>query len=228
MKENEVDAGQLRLSLVNLPVDLGNKLEYSKKEIRDSLTAATPVDDIFVNISDHWDFLNYFLLEHIIDQHASEKVKEKMAKYVGKIRYFRRTTNLLMFSKAHERIPGKVDKQFRQMVTEHDMDWATATLEDIDKFRNDINSELSLSKFALYIYKVTCGSVGITWLVPESLVPLIQKSIMPSSRFLQNHHVIKFTIDGMIVYDIKNNAKGGVFKHVMDVIYYYFLKFVER
>ena len=201
MKENEVDAGQLRLSLVNLPVDLKNKLDYFKKEIKDNVIAATSVDDIFLNISDYWDYLNYFLLEHIIDHHASEKVREIMGKYVKKIRSFRRKTNLHIFSKAHERIPRKVDKKLRQMVTEHDMDWATATLEDIDKFRNDINSELFLSNFALLIYKVTHGSVEIIWLVPESLVAHIQKSIKPSSPFMQNHNVTKFTIDGIIVYD---------------------------
>ena len=207
MKENEVDAGQLRLSLVNLPVDLKNKLDYFKKEIKDNLIAATSVDDIFFNISDYWDFLNYFLLEHIIDQHASEKVREIMAKYVEKIRVFRRKTNLQIFSKAHERIPRKVDKQLRQMITEHKIDCATATLEDIDNFRNDINNERSLSNFALLVFSVTCGSVEITWLVPESLVAHIQKSIKPSSPFMRNHNVTKLTIDGMVVY---NNATGEI------------------
>jgi len=205
MKKNEVDAGQLRLSFVNLPVDLDNKFDYFKKEIKNNLIAATSVDDIFFTISDYWDFLNYFLLEHIIDQHASANVREKMAKYVQNIRDFGRKTKLQIFSKAHERIPREVDKQFRQMVTEHDMDWATATLEDIDKFRNDKNSELSLSKFALHIYKVTRGSVEITWLVPQSLVAHIRKSINRSSPFLRNHNVTKLTIDGVIVY---NNAAG--------------------
>ena len=210
MKENEVDTGKLRVSLVNLPVDLKREFSYFKKEMKNNLIAATSVDDIFFIISDYWDYLNYSLLEHIIDHHASVRVREKMVKYMEKLGGFRRKTCLEIFSKAHKRIPTSVDKQFRQMVTKHDMDWATATLEDIDKFRNDINNELSLSNFALLVYSVTRGSVEITWLVPESLVAHIWKSIKPSSPFMRNHNVTKLTIDGRIVY---NNTTGD-FDHL--------------
>ena len=210
MEENEVEFSHLRLSVVNLPGDLKSELNYFRKEIRDNMLAAKSVDEIFVYLSRHWDFLNYSLLEYLIDRHASEKVKKEMGKYVEKIRVFRRNTKLQIFFKTRGRIPT-VDKEFRKrVVTEHDMDCATATLEDIEKIRNNYNNELLLSNFSLLFYSVTCGSVEITWLVPESLVAHIQKSIKPSSPFMRNHNVTKFTIDGMIVYD---NATGdfGVF-----------------
>lgn len=211
MEENEVEFRHLRLSVVNLPGDLNNQLNYFMEDIKNKMLAATSVDKIFFYLSDYWDFLDYHLLEHLIDRHASEKVKEEMQKYAEKIKVFKKETLWKIFCDAHNRKPRNVDKEFRMMVTKHDMDWDTATLEDIDNFRNDINSELLLSNFSLLIYKATHGSVEITWLVPQSLVALIQESIKQSSPSMKNHNVTKITIDGKIVYDNARGNFGAIF-----------------
>ena len=224
MEENEVEFSHLRISVVNLPGDLKSKLNYFRKEIRENMLAATSVNVIFVYLSDYWDYLNYHLLEHLIDRHASEKVREEMAKYVKNIRIFRRNTKLHIFFKTRDHIPS-VDKKFKKMVAEYDMDCATATLEDIEKIRNYYNTELLLSTFSLRFYLATCGSVEITWLVPESLVAHIQKSIKPSSPFMRNHHVTKLTIDGMIVYD-NSTGNFGAFTCIYAQIHIHKLNYI--
>ncbi|CAI8006870.1 Ankyrin repeat domain-containing protein 50 [Geodia barretti] len=87
------------------------------------------------------------------------------------------------------------------MVSKHQMDWRTATLEDVEKFRIQVCRELSLYEFSLNLVKVAKGCVEVTWRVPRSLVTYIQNSVKPSSQSMMEHHVATLTIDGFIVYD---------------------------
>ena len=104
------------------------------------------------------------------------------------------------FYSVHKRRP-KVDEKFRSAITKQDIDWFTATLEDVEKFRNDLCSELSLQKVSLQLAVVAQGCVEITWLVPPSLVAYILETMKLSSPTMRSHHVSKLTIDGFIVYD---------------------------
>ena len=209
MMKNNVKVQELRYSVVRLPGDLKSEHHFFVKEAKAELRKAESVDDIFLVTGDYWDFLNYSLLEHLVDRHASEEVKKEMAEYVEQVKVFRRDTPLQLFSKVYKRKPRKVDEKFRKMVTEHKMDWDTATLEDVERFRNDMNSELSLSVFSLSLAVVVRGSVEITWLVPQSVVAYIQKSIKPSSPCMRKHHVMKLTIDGFICYDSTTGTVPG-------------------
>ena len=201
MKTNHVDAGRLRQSIVRLPYEL--KTEHKKfiKEVEDDLKKAQSIDDIFFTANGYWDFLNYSLLQHIINRHASDKVKEEMERYAQEILAFRKKTCFSTFSKAYKNKPKEIDQKFRELVTEHDIDWSTATLEDLEHFRSDFCTEISLIDFSLQLKAVKKGSVVITWLVPQSLVAHIQKAITLSSQTMQEHHVTRLTVDGFIIYD---------------------------
>ena len=124
-----------------------------------------------------------------------------MAEYTAQVSAFRRKTRLDKFSKIYKRKERKVDETFRTLVTEHDIHLSTTSLEKVEEIRHDICSELSLEEFSLQLAAVAPGSLVITWLVPQSLVAYLQKSIKLSSPAMRKHHVSQLTIDGFIVYD---------------------------
>ena len=176
---------------------------------------AQSVDDLFYAADDYWDFLNFSLLEHLINRHASEEIKVEVVEYGQKIRVFRKKTPLNIFSKVYQRKEvRKVDNNFRKIVTEHKIDWSTATLEDVETLRNQLCSELSLYEFSLQVAVLISGSVVITWLVPQSLVEYFLKSVKLNSQSLRDHHVAKITIDGFIVYD----STIGVYTELLIVL----------
>ena len=86
-------------------------------------------------------------------------------------------------------------------ISKHDIDWGTATLEDVEQYRIDHCRELSLYKCFLDFKVVARGCVEIIWQVPRSLVAYIQKSIKPNSPSMMKHRVSTLTIDGFIAYD---------------------------
>ena len=201
MTNNHVDVRHLRHSVKCLPSHLKSEHEHFTERKEDALRKAKSVDDVFFTADGYWDFLNYSLLQHIIDRHASDEIKKEMEMYVQEIVSFRKKTSLRGFSKAYRRKPKKADEKFKKLVSEHNFDLSTATLEDVEQFRNDICSELSLFPFSLQLAALTTGSVVITWLVPQSLVAHIQKAITLSSRTMKKHHVTQLTVDGYIIYD---------------------------
>ena len=201
MMRNKIEILHIQHSLLNLPSDLNDEHEFFVDKVKVELRKAESIKDIFFALDDYWDYLNYSLLEHIVDRHvSSDDVKKEMAYYAKEITSFRMKTRLNIFYHVHKRKP-KVDKEFRSVVTKQDINWFTATLEDVENFRIEICSELSLRKFSLQLAVVARGCVEITWLVPPSLVAYIKESMKLSSPTMRNHHVSKLTIDGFIAYD---------------------------
>ena len=157
MTTNCVNIRHLRHSIIRLPYKLKNEHGKVVRECHDDLRKAESVDDVFLIFDDYWDFLNYSLLQHIIDRHASNMVKNEMGEYAKEIHQFKKTTSLHHFSKVYKRKPKKVDNEFRRLVSEYNIDWSAATLEDVDQFRSAICSEPSLFAFALQLACIVFG-----------------------------------------------------------------------
>ena len=201
MTTTHVDVQDLLHSITRLPGDLKSEHELFIEKKEKKLSRAKKIEDVFLTANRYWDFLNYSLLQHIIDRHASDEIKKEMKGYADEIAQFRKKTCLRVFSKVYKRKPKKADNHFKKLVSEHKFDWSTATLEDVEQFRNDICSELSLSAFSLQLAAVTTGSVVLTWLVPQPLVAHIQKAITLSSQTMKKHHISQLTVDGFITYE---------------------------
>ena len=204
MVATNVDVQDLLQSMTLLQGDLRSEHKLFIQEKGEKLRKAESINDVFLTANEYWDFLNYSLLQHVLDKHASDEIKKAMEGYAEEITQFRKKTKLRVFSKVHKRKPKKADDKFKELVSEHNIDLSTATLEDVEQFRNDICNELSLFPFSLQLAALTPGSVVITWLVPQSLVAHIQKAITLNSQTMRKYHVTQLTVDGFITY--YNNA----------------------
>ena len=188
----------LRYSLLCLPPNL--KKEYRKfvREAKAEMKESESSEDIIDVIGEHFDYLNYSLLVYVVGLYGSDDLKKKMAEYVKLMESFRKETRLEVFSEVCDDEPEKVNGRFATMVTKHEMDWKTATLEDVERFRIQVCRELSLYDFSLNLLKVARGCVEVTWRVPRSLVTF--NCVKPSSQSMTDHHVTTLTIDGFITY----------------------------
>ena len=196
-----VPVRKLRLSLISLPPEVKKECPKFVKEARADFKQVELVDDVFDVIGEHSDYLRYSLLNHAIDLYGSAELKQEMEDYVTKMKAFRKETRLAIFSEVCEDRSEIINGKFSTIVSKHKMDWNTATLEDVEKFRVAVCRELSLYDFSLNLVRVARGCVEITWRVPRSLVAYIQKSVKPSSPSMMEHCVTTLTIDGFIAYD---------------------------
>ena len=200
MSEN-VSVRNLRYSFISLPPKLKKERKNFVREAKSDFQKAKSVDDIFDVVGEHFDYLRYSPLKYAIDLYGSDELKKEMAGYESEMKMFRKETRLEIFSEVCDDAPEKVNGNFSEMVTKHDIDWATATLEDVERFRVEVCRELSLYDFSLNLVRVSRGCVEVTWKVPKSLVAYIQKSVKPNSQSMREHNVTTLTIDGFIAYD---------------------------
>ena len=173
MKES-VAVQNFKFSILCLPRNL--KREH-KKFVKEAIRSAESADDVMYVIGEHYDYLHYSLLGYVINLYGSTELKEKMAEYVRQVESFRKETRLEVFSEVCDDEPEKINGRFATMVTKHEMDWKTATLEDVERFRIQVCRELSLYDFSLNLLKVARGCVEVTWRVPRSLVTFIQNCV---------------------------------------------------
>ena len=198
---SNVEVKKLRYSLLCLPSNLKKEHKRFAREAKAQVKQAESSEDIIDVIGEHYDYLHYSLLKYVIDLYGGQKLKEKMAKYAEKIKVFRMETRLQVFSEVCVGQPEEISQRFVKMVSKHQWDWRTVTLEDIEKFRIEVCQELSLYDFSMNLKKIARGCVEVTWRVPRSLVTYIQNSIKPNSQSMMEHHVTTLTIDGFIIYD---------------------------
>ena len=196
-----VSVKKLRYSLLCLPSNLKREHKKFLKEAKADIKEAESTDEVMYVVGEHYDYLHYTLLKYVIGLYGNDDLKEKMEKYEEKIKAFRKETRLQIFSDVCADEPQNINGRFTTMVSKHQIDWRTATLEDVEKFRVQFCRELSLYDFSLNLLKVARGCVEVTWRVPRSLVTYIQNSIKPNSQSMIEHHVTTLTIDGFIVYD---------------------------
>ena len=192
---------KLRYSLLCLPPNLKKFHKKFLREAKAEIKEAESTDEVMYIIGEHHHYLHYSLLKYVIDLYGSANLKEKIAGFAKQIGKFRKETRLEVFSQVCDDEPEDINSKFTTMVSKHQMDWRTATLEHVEKFRIQVCQELSLYDFSLNLVKVARGCVEVTWRVPRSLVTYIQNSVKPSSQSMMVNHVTTLTIDGFIVYD---------------------------
>ena len=199
MRKN-VEVETLRYSLLCLPKHLKKEHRKFVREAKAEMKESESSEDIIDVIGEHFDYLHYTLLGYVVGLYGSGDLKKRMSEYVRQVESFRKETRLEVFSEVCDDEPEKINGRFATMVTKHEMDWKTATLEDVERFRIQVCRELSLYDFSLNLLKVARGCVEVTWRVPRSLVTFIQNCVKPSSQSMTDHHVSTLTIDGFIAY----------------------------
>ena len=202
MITESVDVSELCDAVTNLPTTLKEEHKKFIKEKEDEISKAEGIDKVFRIANKYWDFLNYSLLQYIIDEYGSDEIQSEMEAFDEEIRSFRRNTLLKPFSKVYKRKPElENEKEMKKLISVHEkIDLATATLEDVEKFRNKLCSELSLYEFSLQLAEIQDGCLMLTWLVSTSLVAHVQKTIKPSSPTMKRHNVSLFIVDGFVAY----------------------------
>ena len=196
MRKN-VEVETLRYSLLCLPKNVKKGHRKFVGEAKAEMNGAKYIIDI---IGEHFDYLHYTLLGYVVGLYGSGDLKKRMSEYVRQVESFRKETRLEVFSEVCDDEPEKINGKFATMVTKHERDWKTATLEHVERFRIQVCRELSLYDFSLNLLKVARGCVEVTWRVPRSLVTFIQNCVKPSSQSMTDHHVTTLTIDGFIAY----------------------------
>ena len=190
----EVTVEALRLTLITLPAGLSQEHDKYLKSNFHHFERAKSLGRIFLHFNTYLSFIDFSLLEHIIEHLCSDELQQEMNQYSEDMRLFREETmvcDLIPFLPRASTTP----KYYSDLVIKVDVDITKCTLEDLDQYRKLFLSEFLLSKLALHLATVENGSLLLHWLIPSDIISALKSHICKQDvSFFQRLQILKFTI----------------------------------
>lgn len=189
-------------SLTSLPADDEEEHKQFLESHVSVLFNASNHSELFGTMNFHWNYLNYHLLDHVVEEFDLEVVKGEMEIFKKDLQRFREKTPLTLFCQAQRRRHVEPPAEFRQLVVE--FDWPDEVmLEDVEKFRQEYAYHYSLRECALMLAVVHRGSFIVIWFIPESIVEKLKAKV--PRLILKTFLVATLKIAGVCVYRLRKN-----------------------
>ena len=157
-------------ALTSLPADDSDEHKLFLKDNLTQLFQAPDHYQLFGTMNFHWNYQNYHLLDHLIQEFDLERVKGEMKTYKEDVQKFREKTPLKLFCQSHKKKHVEPPPEFHEMVAK--FEWPDyVTLKVVEEFRKEYADHYSLHKCAMMLAVVLSGfSFIITWFIPGSIV----------------------------------------------------------
>ena len=189
-----------------LPVALRNEYETFIHENLETLQRADSIRKVFHHLNPYFTFIDYGLLEHIIDEFGSRRLKSDMSKYVETVQIFIDQTTV---QELMEHWPGvtEIPPHFEELRTRIDEDPSTYTLRQLDDLRKRFCNMTLLSKTVLILIGIRRRSSFIlSWIIPSALLPHLKSVIGRLNRFFHVEQIYSLTHDGQRLYSMAVNV----------------------
>ena len=148
-----------------------------------------------------WNFLEYHVLECLVESKCSKDLREKMSKYAKDIERFRQKTTVSDFIKCARHLVKKrmIPPRFKKVTLEYAINPDIFTLAELDAFRKDTleSLHLKLSECAFQVYRIKHGSVIVKWMIPEDFAGSLSDFFNSDAglELLHKHQVERLKID---------------------------------
>ena len=200
--DRSIDVNRLHARLVSLDVFRRHEhQEFIDKHLM-NIDRNMTFNNLWARLGNYWDFLNFDLLEHIINKFGSAGLKHKMKSYKCDLQSFRKSTRLCDFIDCWP-VRGQTppEMELREFVTKVGHQWENCTLEDLETLKGIITHKFFLPEFTLRLREIMEGSVTITWLIPAPFVKSLQEEVQhTSSEFFMKQNIEAVIIDGRECY----------------------------
>ena len=201
-KNTEDNVRYFRSSFLSLDVSRKHEHHNFIHEQLMKMDKEATFDEIWEKLTDYWNFLNFDLLDYIVDKFDIDHLKQKMDSYEHDLQSFRKATRLCDFIYCWP-VQGETppETELREFVAKMKHDWDNCTLEDLESLKGVITRKFFLPEFALLLKQIKEGCVVITWLIPTPFVKALQEAIKTTnSEFFIEHKIETITIDGQDCY----------------------------
>ena len=153
--------------------------------------------ELFGTMNFHWNYQNYQLLDHLIQEFDLEEVKGEMKTYKDNLQQFRKKTPLKLFCQSHKHRYMHPPNGFYKVVIE--FNWPdNVTLETVEEFRQEYAYHYRLQEWTMMLDVVFFGSFIITCFIPASIVKKLKKEV--PKAILCKYSVTKLEIAGVCIY----------------------------
>ena len=149
--------------IFDLPESIRDQIQkYFEKKSKE-FSHSSNYDELFLVLNAFWNYLNPFLLQHVISNNCNGLLQSEMEEYLEKLRLFMNATNVNTFLEAlpfsDRNLPRTASSQdVKEVITKHEVS-STATLQHIDDIRAKFCNTMQLTSFALFVAEFSPESV---------------------------------------------------------------------
>ena len=197
-----ITAKEVLSKITGLPLLLKKEYESSIEKRLHGMRTETQIDDLFiVHLNSLSSFIDYGLIEHLIQKFGSVGLKKDMISYCSEMVVFMKETTIKQLIET-DRFPGQTEipPKFSFIEAKIGEDASKCTLEHLNNIRKRYCSEVKLSDIVCHLVAVVeSNSFIVRWLVPSALVDDIVTSTrhFADQSFYQEYKIISLTLDGM-------------------------------
>ena len=201
---------------------------YSSPNSRDaSCTVATvlestgSLDEIFCALGKYglWDYLNYYLLQTIIEEFASDddELKNMMEQYQRDLTGHVLTLQIETYLNAihpnatsdsensdEETVPAIPPQQrrelFKKLTCKIDTKITDHTLAYVSKVWESLSNQFALPRPAMILLRIAEGCLGITWLIPANLVKRVTRIAQKTTSMFAEQHILRMVLEEQCIY----------------------------
>lgn len=187
---------ELSITLTTLPVSEKFKhLQFLRKK-RDFFMNASSVDEIFKVLDDHWNYTEYALLQHLVQEFGGKALKREMNKYVADLEQFEKRTTIQESNTAAPNSSFSMmhgDYNSSTMELQLPRDPKTCTLYEARQVKESVAKRACLAPYVVHMPTIRSNSVTITLMCPRVVLELIVLAL--DREFLETHQIISVIID---------------------------------
>ena len=207
---NSQPVGRFKVRLTSLDA---KKQKHHKTALREIVSNKQTIEDIWIELSFYMNFLNYELLEHILDKFKDNvpqggeenyaRLQERMREYIIKIIDFFKSTRVCDFAELWPALADSPPKSdLRQFVVKCNKPWDSCTLYDLEQIKDGLARKLLLPKYSLFLQSAHESSITVVFSVHLSLVAQLQSDIQSTElKVFADMDIETITVDDVVCYE---------------------------
>ena len=208
IKTQPVDNFKVRLASVDAKAQ-----KHHEEALKRIIGSREKIEDIWIELGFYMNFLNYELLEHVLEKFEDNIPEEKteqyaslqhrMNQYIVRITAFFKSTHVCDFAELWPALADSPPKSdLRQFVVKCNKPWDSCTLYDLEQIKDGLARKLLLPKYSLFLQSAHESSITVVFSVHLSLVAQLQSDIQHAElKVFADMDIETITVDGVVCYE---------------------------
>ena len=198
LRDRNIQTEDLRKCISLLPLSLN---ENELKDVKN-------LTDYFIFLNMHvWNFLDYHILEFVINKFGTKKLKEDMKRYILRLADFQQKTSIKIYTEWKGR-EARLSNHVEVRISINS-DLNSCALQKLIDLHRDLCQRLlpPLSEYAVLYYRHGPEKTTFTWTMPPILEEKMYQEIISEKsyvwQFFQDNAITAFSIQNDLIYSIK-------------------------
>ena len=208
IKTQPVDTFKVRLASVDAKTQ-----KHHEEALKRIIGSREKIEDIWIELGFYMNFLNYELLEHVLEKFEDDIPEEKteqyaslqhrMNQYIVRITAFFKRTRVCDFVELWPALADSPPKSdLHQFVVKCNKPWDSCTLYDLEQIKDGLARKLLLPKYSLFLQSAHESSITVVFSVHLSLVAQVQSDIQNAElKVFADMDIETITVDGVVCYE---------------------------